>query len=350
MTDLLDSPAIPGPSTDISPPHRPSGAVRERGSEGFWWAMATAIALIALIFAVIGLWLPSRNAAGPANLATEFDVELTDLSVAPNHIEVPAGETITLHVKNAGAIGHDLKLDGQTGTELLGPGKSETIQIGPFTADAEAWCTVPGHKQAGMLMHIAVVGGSTPAGASASAVGAAASGETSAKLDPNAEPSAGWVPFDPALKPAPGGKEHVLEMHASEKLIEVAPGVTPDDVDLRRSGARPDPAGQGRRPVHRDAGQRRQAVDHSIDFHASKVAWNDEMRSIAPGESLVYQFEAQFAGIFMYHCGTAPALHHIGNGMYGALIIDPPELGPVDHEYILVQSELYLGPQDGTAT
>ncbi|MFN0146995.1 MAG: multicopper oxidase domain-containing protein, partial [Dehalococcoidia bacterium] len=41
------------------------------------------------------------------------------------------------------------------------------------------------------------------------------------------------------------------------------------------------------------------------------------MRTINPGESLVYQFEAKNAGAFMYHCGTAPALHHIGNGMAG---------------------------------
>jgi nitrite reductase (NO-forming) len=86
------------------------------------------------------------------------------------------------------------------------------------------------------------------------------------------------------------------------------------------------------------------ALPHSIDFHASKVAWDDEMRSIGPGQSLVYEYEAKHAGIFMYHCGTAPALHHIGNGMYGAVIIDPPTLAPVDHEYALVQSELYLGP------
>jgi nitrite reductase (NO-forming) len=85
-------------------------------------------------------------------------------------------------------------------------------------------------------------------------------------------------------------------------------------------------------------------LGHSIDFHASKVAWNDEMRTIQPGESLVYQFEAKYAGIWMYHCGTSPALHHIGNGMFGAIVIDPPELAPVDHEYIMVQSELYLGP------
>jgi plastocyanin len=49
--------------------------------------------------------------------------------------------------------------------------------------------------------------------------------------------------------------------------------------------------------------------------------------------------------IYMYHCGTAPTLHHIGNGMYGAIITDPPGLPKVDHEYLLVQSELYLGPQ-----
>ena len=87
------------------------------------------------------------------------------------------------------------------------------------------------------------------------------------------------------------------------------------------------------------------AIDHSIDFHASRVAWSDEMRSIAPGESLVYQYRAEYAGAFMYHCGTAPALHHIGNGMYGAIIIDPPNLPAVDHEFVVVQSELYLGEQ-----
>ena len=67
------------------------------------------------------------------------------------------------------------------------------------------------------------------------------------------------------------------------------------------------------------------------------------MRTIGPGQSLVYQFQATHSGIWMYHCGTPPVLHHVGNGMYGAVIIDPPDLPAVDHEYIFVQSELYLG-------
>jgi nitrite reductase (NO-forming) len=43
----------------------------------------------------------------------------------------------------------------------------------------------------------------------------------------------------------------------------------------------------------------------------------------------------------MYHCGTPPVLHHIANGMYGAVVVDPdPPLEPA-REYVLVQSEFY---------
>ena len=38
-------------------------------------------------------------------------------------------------------------------------------------------------------------------------------------------------------------------------------------------------------------------------------------------------------------------LHHIGNGMFGGIIIDPPDLPAVDREFVLVQSEMYLGPE-----
>jgi nitrite reductase (NO-forming) len=51
----------------------------------------------------------------------------------------------------------------------------------------------------------------------------------------------------------------------------------------------------------------------------------------------------------MYHCSTMPMSHHIANGMFGAVIIDPPDLAPVDEEYLLISSELYLGPQGGVA-
>ena len=135
-------------------------------------------------------------------------------------------------------------------------------------------------------------------------------------------------------------------MTATEVVKEVAPGVT--QMLWTFNDQVPGPVLRGKvGDVFTVTLVNKGTLGHSIDFHASKVAWNDEMRTIQPGESLVYQFKAEYAGIFMYHCGTAPTLHHIGNGMYGAVIIDPPNLAPVDHEYLVVQSELYLGPQGG---
>ena len=51
----------------------------------------------------------------------------------------------------------------------------------------------------------------------------------------------------------------------------------------------------------------------------------------------------------MYHCSSMPMSVHIANGMFGAVVIEPPDLPKVDRSYVVVQSEQYLGPQDGSA-
>jgi nitrite reductase (NO-forming) len=90
-------------------------------------------------------------------------------------------------------------------------------------------------------------------------------------------------------------------------------------------------------------------MPHGIDFHAGEGAPDVEMRSLAPGESLVYRFTARHSGAWLYHCSTMPMLQHIANGMYGAVIIDPPGLDHVDHEYVMVSSQLFVGTRDGGA-
>ena len=70
------------------------------------------------------------------------------------------------------------------------------------------------------------------------------------------------------------------------------------------------------------------------------------MRTIAPGESLLYKFTATRAGIWMYHCSTMPMSAHIANGMFGTVVIEPDDLPEVDKSYVLAQSEFYLGAQD----
>jgi nitrite reductase (NO-forming) len=337
------------PTTGRPPSTSPSGW------RDLWWALAAAVAVIALVFALIGLFLPADRAgtsgatqSGAASGPQRFSVELGEFYVEPSVLEVDAGRPVVLEVTNASTMMiHDLKLSGTTGTAQLLPGESEEVDIGIVADGDQAWCTIPGHKAAGMVLTFEVVGSAAPStaatGQSASQAGASVDGEAAAVIDPQAAPAADWKPFDPALQPAPGGTEHAVTLSATEVVKEVAPGVTQEMWTFNDQV--PGPILRGKvgdvfTITLRNDGK----MGHSIDFHASQVAWSDEMRTIQPGESLVYQFKAEFAGVFMYHCGTAPALHHIGNGMYGALIVDPPELAPVDHEFMFVQSELYLGP------
>jgi nitrite reductase (NO-forming) len=86
---------------------------------------------------------------------------------------------------------------------------------------------------------------------------------------------------------------------------------------------------------------------HSMDFHAAEIAPSRYYANVNPGDSLHYRFVARVPGAFMYHCGTAPVAMHIANGMYGALIVDPAVPRPPGKEFVLVQSEFYLTPDDG---
>ena len=82
---------------------------------------------------------------------------------------------------------------------------------------------------------------------------------------------------------------------------------------------------------------------HSMDFHAAMVSPQDKYRSIAPGQTIEFEFTLNYPGIFMYHCGTPMILEHIASGMYGAVIVEPRNGYPTkaDREYVVIQSEFY---------
>jgi len=83
-------------------------------------------------------------------------------------------------------------------------------------------------------------------------------------------------------------------------------------------------------------------MEHSLDFHSAITPPNMHYAEVKPGEKLTYSFVAQVPGAFLYHCGTPPVLLHIGNGMYGAIIVDPATpLPPAAESYVIVQSEWY---------
>ena len=62
----------------------------------------------------------------------------------------------------------------------------------------------------------------------------------------------------------------------------------------------------------------------------------------APGHESQFTFKALHQGIYVYHCATSPVGMHVGNGMYGLMLVEPPKgLTPVDHEYYVMQGDFY---------
>jgi nitrite reductase (NO-forming) len=319
----------------------------EADVQSSWTIFAVGIAVVALLAALIAGWAATSDDVGgkrtPASAASTkalpktASVKLTEFALTPKTVSIAEGGT--LDVTNAGAIEHNVAVKGHDlASPMLKAGEKGALALTGLAAGTYTmFCAVPGHEAAGMT-------GTLKVGAATTDHAPAASKGKNATIDWNAMPKANWHAFDPTLQPAQGATVHNVEFHATEKVVEVAPGVKQQMWTFNDQV--PGPTLRGHvGDVFNVTLTNDGKMGHSIDFHASKVAPNVAMRTLNPGESLVYQFKADYAGIFMYHCGTAPALHHIGNGMFGAVIVDPPGLPAVDHEYAIVQSELYLGPQ-----
>lgn len=90
-------------------------------------------------------------------------------------------------------------------------------------------------------------------------------------------------------------------------------------------------------------------MEHSIDFHAAEIDPSVNYRNVKPGETIQFSFVARTPGAFIYHCGTAPVLLHLGSGMYGVVVVDPKqELPHADVSYVIEQSEWYTHQVQGT--
>ena len=84
-------------------------------------------------------------------------------------------------------------------------------------------------------------------------------------------------------------------------------------------------------------------MPHNIDLHGVTGPGGGASSSFtAPGHVSRFTFKALNAGLYVYHCATAPVGMHVANGMYGLILVEPPEgLPPVDKEYYVMQGDFY---------
>lgn len=90
---------------------------------------------------------------------------------------------------------------------------------------------------------------------------------------------------------------------------------------------------------------------HSVDFHAALgPGGGAAFTQTVPGQSKTFTFQATTPGLFVYHCGTPMIAEHIANGMYGLILVEPEGgLAAVDHEYYVMQGEIYTTAAKGKA-
>lgn len=294
---------------------------------------------------------------------TRAEIRVEGMRFVPDAVQVPAGNALEITLVNTGDDVHDLVLENGLSTGRLAPGGTAVITTDALATSLDGWCSVAGHRQMGMVFTVEVTGegglaadgdgsssgdeghgghGSHDGGAN----GGSANGADRAVPDLMGTPGDGWEVRDARLTPLGDATEHHVRLEVSEQVVEVAPGVTQSRWMFGDTA--PGPVLHGRIgdtfviTLVNDG-----TIGHSIDFHAGALAPDEPMRTIQPGETLEYRFTATRAGIWMYHCSTMPMSMHIAQGMYGAVVIEPDGLPEVDHEFVLVQGEAYMGPEGG---
>jgi nitrite reductase (NO-forming) len=166
------------------------------------------------------------------------------------------------------------------------------------------------------------------------------------KSAPEAKPDYTAKPYDPRTEPVKAGPK-TFDLVATEREVKVGDKVYSQ---WTFNNTVPGPvlrAVVGDKITINIKNASDSKLPHSVDHHASRMTLGGGAVQVAPGKSGSYTFTADYPGVFMYHCATAPVLHHIGMGMYGMLIVQPKEgFGAKMPEFAFVQSELYAKPSD----
>lgn len=280
---------------------------------------------------------------------------------------VNLGDTVRITVINGDPTLHDLKIDefGVHTGELIQDEQTVTVEfVANQPGNFDYYCSIPGHRDIGMEGLLRVVG--TVAAGDEEALDDSLSDEGygSGGMDHNmdvmtaapAVEDAVSVIRNPADLPAPinnsgSPQHHVVEMAAVEVNGQLADGTTYRYMTF--DGQVPGPMLRmtvGDTMELRLTNRMESLLPHSIDLHAvTGPGGGAEFTQTLAGEVSVFNFRALQPGLYVYHCATASIGHHISSGMYGLILVEPVGgLPPVDHEFYVMQGEIYTAQPFGT--
>jgi copper-containing nitrite reductase len=370
--------------------------------------LASALALTSGIIAVacaaypdaqtnpaIAFTVGQSRAADAARLQPlPLKITASSFHMDPSAFTLPVGRPVQLTFQNQDTVQHQITITGmpakvldansfakikqvtsltdldailsgipsRTVSFIVDPGQTVVatfVPTAPGTFDLQ--CQSPGHRDAGMISKVFVTAPSnaaTPVANGAVAAATAIASPTAMPINmPGMAMSQGVAlatatptphqAVDPTLLPIAPGTIKDIAFKTIDTNLEIAPGVTLAAWTF--DGRIPGPFLHLRQgDTVRFTLTNGSSMPHSIDFHAARTAPNVDYKSIAPGESYTFTWQAADPGAFLYHCGTAPMLQHLAEGMYGGVVVDAVDhpLPPVDRAFAFVQGEYYLTAPD----
>jgi nitrite reductase (NO-forming) len=290
---------------------------------------------------------PSASKAVGANAEPiEVRIHSSEFGYEPKTVQVEAGRPVHLVLDNSrGTIEHDLSIPELNVYLKAQAGKTaERHVVFDRPGRYPYKCLLPGHGEAGMLGVLTV------------ATGAAGAGQ-SAKAGPSGERSEGIVdalPEGVSRLPQPAAAPPVGRKHPEFVQVELeakpVTGLIADGVGYKYwtyNGTVPGPMIRMRQGDTVELSLRN-ALDspltHSIDSHAvTGPGGGAKVTQTPPGGTSSFRFRAIKPGAYVYHCASPMIPHHIANGLYGLMVVEPPEGWPkVDREFYVMQGDFYL--------
>lgn len=249
---------------------------------------------------------------------------------------VHEGELVQINLINGEGAEHDVVIDqyAARSSVVVGKNASSTFSfVAGKVGEFAYFCSIAGHRQAGMEGLIQVMAGPREAMAS----------------------EAADVVRDPADLPGPIGqrapKVVKVELETVELVGRLDDGTT--YVYWTFNAKVPGPFVRARVgdtvEVHLK-NPSDSVMAHSVDFHAATgPGGGAHATQTDPGGETVVTFKALKPGIYVYHCATPSVAHHITSGMYGLILVEPEGgLPQVDREFYVMQGELYTVEPFGT--
>jgi nitrite reductase (NO-forming) len=266
-------------------------------------------------------------------------------------LQAKTGDIVTINLMSGDGAEHNIALPdfNVDSPHVVGIGKTISVTFGVDRPGSFAYyCTLPGHRQAGMEGKLEVSGPTVASPATEMSMSPAANAPTAA-LSAAATPGTGAdIVRDPTDLPAPlavrGPSNVRIDLEAEEVVGQLAEGTT--FTYWTFSGRVPGPFFRVRVgdtvEVHLKNNPA-STMPHSVDFHAvTGPGGGAVFTSSPPGQETMFTFKALHPGLYVYHCATPMVAEHIANGMYGMILVEPEGgLPKVHREFYVMQGEIY---------